>query len=200
MRRAMFHTIKHIASGLLAMVVLVPALLVLASSTNADADLLWLRAIQDEQAYPKSRGRYTRVAIPPSFPGGKENVYYVERIPALRIRLREMKSVTAEKTPIDPELEKLTEEILRSRGKGETILKDDPDDYTITFTLTEQGAQKFREFAKKHDQEKFAVRFGPETLGVRKFHGPYEQNAVVFFSTRDTVKHLKKKYPQLHIK
>ncbi|MEK7219879.1 MAG: hypothetical protein AAB253_01700, partial [candidate division NC10 bacterium] len=103
-----------------------------------------------------------KVVLEPTSPF--TTVYYVERIPALRIPATEVESVVAEKNRSDPFMDALTEEVLRSRGKGERLLKDHPDDNTLTFTLTAKAGEIFREFANRHPNELFEVAFTGQRL------------------------------------
>lgn len=169
------------------------------ASADASADLLFFAATTNEKVYRKSPGKYRPVVIPPSSLNQTGRVYYVERNPALRIPATEVESVVAEKNRPDPFMDVLTEEVLRSRGKGERLLKDDPDDNTLTFTLTAKAGAKYRKFANAHLNELYEMKFAGQSLGVIGFLGPFEGNVFYQFASRDTINRLKKSYPRLKV-
>lgn len=197
MKGTLLHLGRSISALFLSVGVLIPALVVLGSSTNAYGDLVFYRAIEDREAYAKQPNRYIRIVLPP---GSGMNEVYVERVPALTIRLKEIRSISAEQSQADPDAEKMLEELLRSRRKEPYHPKGHPDEYSITFSLTEQGGKKFRGFAQKHDRELFDVRFRAQRVSIGRLLGPFEEDVFGAFVMKDTVIRLKRVFPQLNIK
>jgi hypothetical protein len=193
-------SIRHIVrAGLSASTLLISAV-VFTNLAHAGTNIVFSRAIKNEEVYAKDPGKYRRVVVQPSSLNQSAIVYYVERTPALRIPAAEVESAVAQKNPPDPFMDALTEEVLRSRGKGERLLKDDSDDNILTFTLTAKGGELLREFANKHPNELFEVIFAGQRLGFGATLGRFEGNIFQLFATKNTINRLRKSYPRLKVK
>lgn len=163
------------------------------NSAGEESDFLLFRGILDKETYLKRPEKYKHVLLPPGSYGCE---IYIERLPAFRIKLEDIKSVSVGKTLIDPMLQKYTEELLKMRGKGEYIIED-PDDYTITFTVTTESSEEFKKFLLRTKGEMFEIRFGGEKLGITKFPGSFEKDIFNLAITKEIANRIKEKYPNL---
>jgi hypothetical protein len=169
------------------------------AATNPPGDLMFYRAKQGDAAYVDKPNQYQRLVVPPGVFDPQERIYSVERTPAWRIPVGEIRSVVAERHRPDSSIEKLSEDFARRREGGGQVMKNHPDDNTLTFTFTPAGGARFRRFANQHldESELFVVTFAGQRLGVASFLGPFERDDFFQFATRDTIDRLKKRYPGL---
>lgn len=186
--------LKHFFTILCMAVILVGCGLFSAlSSAGEESDFLLFRGVLDKETYLKRPEKYEHVLLPPGSYGCE---IYIERLPAFRIKLEDIKSVSVGKTFIDPILRKYTEELIKLRGKGQYIIED-LDDYTITFTVTTETSKEFRKFLLRTKGEIFEIRFGGEKLGITKFPGSFEKDTFNLAITKEIANRIKEKYPNL---
>lgn len=168
-------------------------LLVFAMASAPSPELSFYRAIPSRELGPRDAAGYDRVVLPP---GSESREVFVERTPTVTFSVKEMRSVVGHRTETSEELNRMTEEIMRKRGR--TPPKEEPEDYTLSITFSEEAAARFREFTKEHDREMFDLRLGGERLNVGRLYGPFPGNT---FSTaglsREMLSRLKSEFPGL---
>lgn len=155
----------------------ISSLLILGGATRTPGDLLFFKATKDRDIYAKSPRKYDRVALPP--PWATDTVY-VERIPALKIPLKEIRSVIIEKQPVLQNLDEVKRQILGAESKEKKVGGTKQRDfvYFATFVFEEQAARKLNDFAQEHNGELFDVRLGTRRVSVVTFVGPFDSNQV----------------------
>ena len=159
-------------------------------ATQASEDLSLHKATEDKGIYTKNPSKYDRVVLPPL--SSLEEVY-VERLPSLRIRIEEIKSVVIEREKVRTDLQKTINELLGLKGEEKDGEKDSNEIfvYKATIYLSEQGAKRFKDFADKHDREKFDLRLQTRRLSLIIILGPFRGNLFSTYLEEDNLGRIK---------
>ncbi len=156
--------------------VLALALLALGGANSGGPYLVFRRAVEGSEPFPRNFGAYDRVVR--EHTSWQEGIFYVERTLALRLDSADIRSVPIAADPLATnEAERLkslsgtwsAEEIRRKEEKGELF-------FTVTIWLTTEAAPKVREFTGKpeHQNQRFDVKFNNQRLGFVVLRGQHK--------------------------
>ena len=169
------------------------ALITLSCTTQADENLAFFRATEDKIAYTKNPSKYEKVVLPPQSGLGE---VYVERLPSLRIKIKEVKSIVIEKEEVHTDLQKTIDELsgrkAKEKERGGKLITNYV--YKATLYLTEEGAKMLRNLAKKHNRELFDLRFQTQRLSLVKILGPFGGNVFSTYLEENNVDRLREMF------
>ena len=134
--------------------------------TPASAELALYGTTQQEDVVANAPERYERI---PSSAQSTSGPIYIERTnPRLRVSDRDIESVI-----IDERRTAVTE-------TGQRIVGEPY--YAVTFILNAGAAKALRDFIGRSHDQRFALRFDGNTLGVVRPFGPFEGNEFTYYT------------------